>query len=78
MEPHEIKALRERLGVSQAGLARLMTDLDGRKVSRRTVEQWEQDIRGVGPDNLKKLKRLEASREGDAIHAMLPNVRGKR
>jgi DNA-binding transcriptional regulator YiaG len=82
MEPHEVKALRERYNLSQAEFAKFLTDLDGKNVSRRTVEGWEQVVmgepfRGISPRNLRKLKIVEASKEGDAIHAMLPNVRGK-
>ncbi len=73
MESYEIKALRERLSLTQAGLARLMSSVGGHPVSRRTVEQWEQDLRGVGQLNRETLDKIAAAKTGDAIHAMLPN-----
>ena len=52
MEGHEVKAIRERLGITQAELARRIG------VSRRTVESWEWDLRSPGEENERKLSEL--------------------
>ena len=59
MEGHEVKAIRAALGITQAELARRLTSLDNKKVSRRTVESWEQGSRGhPNEENERKLNEL--------------------
>lgn len=53
MTGKEVKAIRERLGITQAELARRID------VSRRTVESWEWDLRCPGEENERKLRALE-------------------
>lgn len=60
MEGHEVKAIRAALGITQAELARRLTALDNKKVSRRTVESWEWDLRSPGEENERKLNELKA------------------
>jgi DNA-binding transcriptional regulator YiaG len=55
MEGHEVKAIRERLGITQAELARRIG------VSRRTVESWEWDLRKPGDENADKLRKMEGA-----------------
>jgi predicted thioesterase len=69
MEGHEVKAIRESLGtngkpISKVELARRLTAIDGKRVSWRTVESWEQEIgdgqyrRGISEENERKLNEL--------------------
>ena len=54
MEGHEVKAIRERLGITQSELARRIG------VSVRTVESWEQERRAhPNEKNAEKLRKLE-------------------
>lgn len=41
MTPADLKARRERLGLTQAGLARTLD------ISVRSLQNWEQDHRGI-------------------------------
>lgn len=53
MEAEDVKRIRDRLGITQAELARRLG------TSRRNVENWEQGLRGVGEENAEKLRKLE-------------------
>jgi transcriptional regulator with XRE-family HTH domain len=54
MEADDVKRIRAKLGITQAELARRIGG-----VSRRTVEGWEQGLRGIGEVNAEKLRKLE-------------------
>jgi transcriptional regulator with XRE-family HTH domain len=59
MEAEDVKRIRAKLSaregktVTQAELARRLG------TSRRNVENWEQDTRGIGEENAEKLRKLE-------------------
>jgi len=56
MTPAELKARRERLGLSQAGLARLLP------VSVDTLQNWEQGLRKIPSILDRALRDLERER----------------
>lgn len=59
MEAREVKAIRAKLGITQAELARRL------KVSRRTVESWEWNLRSPGEENEQKINDLIKGVEDD-------------
>lgn len=49
MDRHEVRAIRERLGLTQEELSAEITRLSGRPVSRVTIGRIERGERGVNP-----------------------------
>jgi DNA-binding transcriptional regulator YiaG len=61
MEADDVKRIRAKLCITQADLARRLGG-----VSRRTVEGWEQGLRGIGDENAEKLRKLEGGQDGNS------------
>ena len=57
MKADEIKAIREKAGISQKTLAARLG------LSRRTIEGWEQGLRSPNEENERKIKALKGKKE---------------
>lgn len=63
MDGIEVAMIRRRLGLTQAEFAKRVG------VSRRTVEGWEQGLRGVGPESEKKIREVMEVKDEIRFHS---------